>query len=101
MENKIIVETSAGKIIAEKSHDPSAPGIGLYFIPKGTDVILDLAYSEVKEDENYRHDYESKEDVDLYIYENIYVEEYTKKISYKRRDVIEMCRANEIQIDEH
>lgn len=94
----IKVKTEAGTICAVENADPGAPGIWLYFIPNGTDVMLDLACVEVKSNPDYRNNEESGMDLFMYVYGDIYTEEYTQKISYKRKDVLKMCDENEIEI---
>ena len=89
MEKKIEVKTNAGTICARESEDPGAPGIYLYFVPKGSDVEIDLACAEVKEDDEYRHDGETAEDIALYIYEDIRTVCCTERIDYKRSDVVD------------
>lgn len=96
MEKKIEVKTSAGTICAEVNCDPGAPGIYLYFIPKKADVEIDLAFAGVKEDSGYRCENESGEDVLLYLWEDVNNEDWTKKINFKRTDVIEMCLNNNV-----
>lgn len=87
-DDRIVVETAAGTIVAEKNGDPGAPGIGMYFIPKGHDVEIDLALVEVKENLEYRTNGETCEDVALYIYGNYSRDEYTERIDYPREGIL-------------
>lgn len=89
MEKKIEVKTSAGTICAEVNGAPGAPGIYLYFIPKGTDVEIDLAGAEVAEDPNLRAERQTEEDVVLRIWGDVGDECYTQRIDYKRSDVVD------------
>ena len=93
-EEKLSVETSAGIIVAEKNGDPGAPGIALYFIPKGCECEIDLAIAEVKEDEEYRHSGETEEDVALYVYGDIGSDQFTERIDYPRADVVKTLKEN-------
>lgn len=46
-EEKLVVPTAAGDLLAYKGTDPQNPSICLMFKPKGEDVVVDLAYAEV------------------------------------------------------
>ena len=89
---KLSVDTSAGRIVAEANGDPGAPGIALYFIPKGQECEIDLALVEVKENEEYRHSGETEEDVALYIYGDIDSDQFTERIDYPRKDVLKLLQ---------
>lgn len=103
MEKKIEVKTSAGTICAEVSGVPEESGIYLYFIPKGTDVEIDLAWAMVAEDPNLRAKGQTEEDVVLRIWGDVRDECYTQRIDYKRSDVVDAliaCGCDDIKGDE-
>jgi len=82
---RLELKTPAGTLCAETIGDPGAPGIGLYFIPKNHDGIeIELAYAEVKADPDYRGKDDKEGDVDLYIYGNVFRDDWTQKIKYER-----------------
>lgn len=100
MEKKIEVKTSAGTICAEVNGTPEIPGIHLYFIPKGTDVGIDLAGALVVEDPNLRAKGQTEEDVVLRIWGDVRDECFTQRIVYKRSDVVDAliaCGCDEIK----
>ena len=87
-EKKLTVYTAAGDIIAEATEDPGAPGIGLFWVPKGSNLEIELALVEVKQDPEYRHFPEdSEENVAMYIYEDVSSDQWTKRINYMKNDV--------------
>ena len=102
MEKKIEVKTSAGTICAEVNGVPEVPGIYLYFIPKGADVEIDLAWAGVVEHPNLRAKGQTEEDVVLRIWGDVGDECYTQRIDYKRSDVVDAliaCGCDEIKED--
>ena len=76
---RIEVNTSAGTLVAETSADPGAPGIYLFYIPKGTSEEIDIAVAEVRENPVYRKPGETNEDVIVFTYEDIENENYTTR----------------------
>ena len=90
MQNKLIVETKAGKIVAEATGVQGAPGICLYFVPKGYEHCdFDMAMAEVKESAEYRNSGETDMDVSLYLWEDMSNDSYTKKMTFTRREMEE------------
>ena len=92
MAQVITVDTPAGKVIAGKNFDPEAPGIYMEMVPKGYGSHIDLATSEVKVSPDLRHDGESEEDLQLYVwgqYSGPNAESWTDKFDYPREGLIE------------
>lgn len=85
---RIEVLTSAGALIAERIECVEAPAISLSFVPKGKFDEIDMAIAEVKEDVDLLEEDESIEDISLYLYEDIHMDVWTRKVNYKRADVI-------------
>ncbi len=86
----IAVNTSAGQIIAEKLTDPVAPGLSMAFIPYGYGCQIDLALAECKEEEELRDEGASEVDLDLYVFEDLSQEGWTKHVCYQRTEVEEV-----------
>lgn len=72
------VETEIGTLSAYPSKDPDNPGICLMFIPKGVDYEIDIVYTEVPKGENV---------INLYSYEDPYIEDWTRKSKISYEDV--------------
>lgn len=85
----ISVDTPAGKIMAEKSTDPSQPGICVVFNPTGFKCEVDAAYVAVyKDPETQTSDKERPEDLVIFTYGNVYDKDYTTKSILRREDVV-------------
>lgn len=74
---KIVLDTSLGHIIAEEYIFENYVGIRLY-LENSAKNILDLSSIEVQT---------NKEELELYIYEDIYSEDYTKKYNFHKKDI--------------
>ena len=69
--NQIRVKTNNGYIIAERNPDPDYDGVSVLFETNQGD-LFDLVLIESKKENNYQT-------IDIYNYEDVYNEDYTKK----------------------
>lgn len=77
MENEIRIKVSGGYLVAGLNSDPEYPGVYLCF-EKGDGTALDLAMAESPAGTNK---------INTYIYEDIYTEDWTRKLSFKISDI--------------
>ena len=77
----IAVRIGNASIVAYQSPDPEYPGIDLmYRTEEGT--LIDLVVAKAHPEDGYK-------DVHLYLYEDVYTEDYTRKIVIRRKDIMD------------
>jgi hypothetical protein len=69
--NEIRVKVNGGYLVAGRNSDPDYDGIYIVFETDDGDII-DVVLTEVKAEHN-------KEKIDVYCYENVYNEDFTRK----------------------
>lgn len=80
MQNKEIrVKMNGGYLVAQQNPDPNYDGISVFF-ESDDGQIIDVAIVECKE-ENGRNN------IDAYLYENVFTDEWTKKFTLKGDDI--------------
>lgn len=89
MNGEIRIPTSAGEIGVYKNVDSGYPGVSIMFKPLGSDYEIDITYIEVKENEN---DFDN---VHVYTYENVFTEEFTRKFTINKMEVLAAFNAVE------
>ena len=77
--NEIRVKVNGGYLVAGRNADPNYDGIYIVFeTDEGT--IIDIVATEAKAECN-------KEKIDVYCYENIYTDDFTKKFTLDIKEI--------------
>lgn len=85
----VTCETPAGTLIAYCESNLDYPSAGIQLKPKGTTDIVDIAFAECKATVSLEEG-ETEEDLFLYTYDDVSVEDYQHKAIIRREDVIEV-----------
>lgn len=89
-QESITAETKAGEITAYINADKDvAPGISVMLKPRGYNHYIDLAYIEVKQDEDIRRAGENDDDVFVRVYADVHNEDCTDIFRITRKDIEE------------
>ena len=77
--NEIRVKVNGGYLVARRNADPNYDGIYIEFeTDEGT--AIDIVLTEAKAEYN-------KEKIDVYCYENVYTDEFTKKFTLDIKEI--------------
>ena len=80
MNNETIrVEVNGGYLVAGRNSDPDYDGIYIIFETDKGDII-DVVLTECKAQNDYKK-------VDVYTYENVYTEEFTRKYTLDNKEI--------------
>ena len=88
-ENEIRIKVNGGTLIAFAHNDPYFPSIAILFETENGDLI-DVALAEVKAEN-------SNKDIDVYTYEDVTTEDFTRKFTIKHNEIIEALYKNGYQ----
>ena len=77
--NEIRVKVNGGHLVAGRNADPNYDGIYVVFETDDGDVI-DIVVTEAKAEYN-------KELIDVYCYEDVYMEDYTRKYTLNSKEI--------------
>ena len=77
--NKIRVKVNGGYLVAGRSPDTDYDGIYIVFETDDRDII-DVVLTEAKAEYN-------KEKIDVYCYENVYNEDFTRKYTLDNKEI--------------
>lgn len=84
---EIRINVNGGTLCAYAYNCGEAKQVGLSYIPNGEDAPIDLCFAEVKGDELAGK--QNNQDIDVYLYEDPYTEDYTRKVTICKKDIDE------------
>lgn len=77
--NEIRVKVDGGYLVAGRNSDPDYDGIYIVF-ETDDGYIVDVVLTECKAENDYKN-------IDVYTYENVYTEEWTKKYTLDNNEI--------------
>ena len=77
--NEIRVKVNGGYLVAGRNSDPNYDGIYIVF-ETDEGIVIDIVTTEAKSEYN-------KELIDVYCYENVYTEDFTKKFTLDTKEI--------------
>ena len=77
--NEIRVKVNGGYLVAGRNADPNYDGIYVVF-ETDEGIVIDIVTTEAKSEYN-------KELIDVYCYENVYTEDFTKKFTLDTEEI--------------
>lgn len=77
--NELRVKVNGGYLVAGRNSDPDYDGIYIVFETDEGDIV-DVVLTEAKSEYN-------KEKIDVYCYENVYTDEFTKKYTLDSKEI--------------
>ena len=78
-QNEIRVKVNGGYLVAGRNSDPDYDGIYIVFETDDGDIV-DVVLTECKAENDYKK-------IDVYTYENIYTEEWTRKYTLNNDEI--------------
>lgn len=86
-ENEIRVKVNGGYLVAGRNTDPLYDGIWIVF-ESDAGTIVDIVCTESKEENN-------RENIDVYCYEDVYTEDFTKKYTLSTKEILKAIEETE------
>lgn len=80
--NELRIKVNGGYLIAEPNPDPDYEGISILFEAKNG-CLIDIVTAECKAENN-------KSIIDVYCYEDVYTEDFTRKFSLNNEELIKV-----------